>query len=74
MRPSNEPRFSKSEHEIEDQFLRRIRVSGYFKFTDCTGRRWWPNDWGPAPKSSDEMLPPLSGDTRPVPPPRQYPD
>lgn len=64
-----EPRFRKSEGETDSEFVRRIRVNGFWKFTDCKGNRWWPSDWGPRP---DAVSSPVRGsiDSRPLPPPQ----
>lgn len=53
-----EPRFKKSEGESNDEFLHRIRVSGFWKFRDVFGNRWWPDHWGPRPSDSPTPIQP----------------
>lgn len=69
MKNFSEPRFVRDENETQAEFVHRIRVNGFWKFTDFKGERWWPSDWGPRP---DAVSSPVRGtvDPRPEPPPR----
>lgn len=54
---------------LSDEQKYEILKAGFYRYTDCLGKRYWNPDWGPRPPEDI-----IAHDPRPVPPPRQYAD